>query len=146
MSPMLLETYGPGVLEKPSEEQGTLLGLSRSLGLKPQASLPSPGCPWVSILGCLSVSEAANHVSVIFICRYFILLLEGWSQREPQPTSIPVPGGQQTTWPSEVPAVVAGFSSPRSHTHLPHVHSLPLAASHVLTRGHPSDTIRDGRD
>lgn len=43
---MLLETYGPGVLEKPSEEQGTLLGLSRSLSLKPQASLPSPGCPW----------------------------------------------------------------------------------------------------
>lgn len=74
---MLLETYGPGVLEKPSEEQGTLLGLSRSLGLKPQASLRSPGCHWVSILGCLSVSEAANHVSLIFTCRCFVLLLEG---------------------------------------------------------------------
>ena len=73
MSPTLLETYRPGVLEKPSEEQGTFLGLSWSLGLKPQASLPSPGCHWVSILGCLGVTEAANHVSVIFICRCFLL-------------------------------------------------------------------------
>ena len=145
MSPTLLETYRPGILEKPSEEQGTFLGLSWSLGLKPQASLPSPGCHWISILGYLSVTEAANHVSVIFICRCFILLLEG-VESEPQPTSIPAPGGQQTTWPSEVPAVVAGFSPPRSHTCLPRVHSLPRVVSHVLTRGHPSDTVRDGRD
>lgn len=152
MSPTLLETYGPGVLEKPSEERGTLLGLSPSSGFKPQASLPSPGCHWGQLFGgdslllSLSVTEAANHVSLIFICRCFVLLLEGVESERATTNLHPCFRRPAASVAVCSPCRGGGFSSPLSHSRLPRVHSLPLAASRVPTRGHPSGTVRAGRD
>ena len=115
MSPTLLETYGPGVPEKPSEERGTLLGLSPSPGFKPGqlalSRLTVGSVLWGdSLLLSLSVTEAANHVRLIFICRCSVLLSEG-VESERATTNLGVSGGQQPAWPSAVPAAVAGFSS-----------------------------------
>lgn len=99
-----------------------------------------------SLLLSLSVTEAANHVSLIFICRCFVLLLEGVESERATTNLHPCFRRPAASVAVCSPCRGGGFSSPLSHIRLPRVHSLPLAASRVPTRGHPSGTVRAGRD